>query len=796
MAKLSVPVTGMTCAACAARVERGVGTLPGVAAATVNFAVGTVAVSYDVQAVGPAAIVGRIRDLGYEVPLEKIELAVEGMSCAACAARVEKALAKTPGVVEAAVNFALGTATAMTVGGVSPAAAVNAVAEAGYSARLREGGGGPDRERAAREDEIARLRRLFIVAAIFSLPLALAMAAEVSGLHTYIPPLVHNGYFQLALATPVQFYVGGRFYSDAYNALRHGGANMSVLVALGTSAAYIFSLYHTVAGTGMVYYETSAIVITLIILGRLLEAVSRGRTSEAIRKLMGLQAKTARVLRAGEATDIPIEAVQVGDVVVVRPGEKIPVDGVVTDGNSAVDESMLTGESIPVDKKAGDKVFGATVNKFGTLNFSAVKVGKDTALAQIIKAVEDAQTSKAPIQRVADVISGYFVPAVIAVALFTFGVWLWLLEPGNVETALINATAVLVIACPCALGLATPTSIMVGTGRGAESGILFKGGEHLEKTHRLTAVILDKTGTITNGRPELTDVVPVSGGLDADAALALVAGAEQASEHPLAEAIVKGAQAKGLVAPAAEDFAAIPGAGVRATVAGRKLLVGTRRLMAENAVEIEAQLALVEEFEAAGKTVMFAAVDGRLAVLVAVADTVKEHAAAAIGELQAMGLEIWMLTGDNRRTAEAVARQAGVKNVMAEVLPENKAEQVERLRADGKVVGMVGDGINDAPALAVADVGIAMGTGSDVAIEAGDITLLRGDLRGIVAAIRLSRATMTNIKQNLFWALVYNIIGIPVAAAGFLSPVVAGAAMAFSSVSVVTNALRLRKVQI
>jgi Cu+-exporting ATPase len=636
---------------------------------------------------------------------------------------------------------------------------------------------------------------MFIISALFSLPLAVAMLGEVLGLHAYVPAIFHNGYFQLAVATPVQFGAGYQFYRDAFSALRHGGANMAVLVALGTSAAYFFSLYHTIAGTGMLYYETSAIIITLIILGRMLEAVSKGRTSEAIRKLMGLQAKTARVDRDGAEIDIPIEDVRVEDIVVVRPGEKIPVDGIIIAGNSAVDESMLTGESIPVDKKAGDKVIGATINKYGAFKFRAQKVGKDTALAQIIKVVEEAQGSKAPIQRIADVISGYFVPAVVAIAVVTFAVWFFVLDAGNIEKALLNATAVLVIACPCALGLATPTSIMVGTGRGAETGILFKGGEHLEKAHKINAIILDKTGTITKGRPELTDVVIIAPDYTRAELLTLVATAEKSSEHPLAQAIVQGAEADGLQLGVPEDFMAIPGAGVQATVSGKRLLVGTRRLMRDNGVNIEDSISYVEELESAGKTVMFAALGGKLAAVVAVADTIKDHAATAIAELQDMGLEVWMITGDNRRTAEAIAKQAGITNVMAEVLPEKKAEQVQRLRAEGKIVGMVGDGINDAPALAAADVGIAMGTGTDVAMEAGAVTLMRGDLRGIVAAIKLSRATMTNIKQNLFWALVYNIVGIPIAAAGLLSPVIAGAAMAFSSVSVVTNALRLRRVK-
>ena len=797
MSRVTLNITGMTCSACAARIEKGVRGLPGVGEANVNFALARLTVEYDAAAVTPADIVAKVRDLGYEVALDRLDFSVEGMSCAACAARVEKAVAKVPGVAEATVNFALGRLTVMTGADAGAAAVVAAVRDAGYAAApLDQGESGRDREREAREAEIGRQKRLLIISALFSLPLALHMVMDMFMAHNALLALVANPYFQLAAATPVQFGAGWQFYRDAVAAVRHGGANMAVLVALGTSAAYFLSLYNTVTGQGAVYYETSAVLITLIILGRLLEAVARGRTSEAIRKLMGLQAKTARVVREGKEEDIPIEAVRVGDTIIVRPGEKIPVDGVVSEGNSAVDEAMLTGESLPVDKKAGDKVYGATINKFGTFRFVADRVGKDTALAQIIRVVEEAQGSKAPIQRIADVISGYFVPAVVAVAVVTFAAWFFLFDAGNLARAILNATAVLVIACPCALGLATPTSIMVGTGRGAENGILFKGGEHLEKTHRVTAIVLDKTGTITKGRPELTDTIAVAAG-DVDELLGLVAAAEKGSEHPLAEAIVQGATERGVPVPEpATDFAAVPGAGVEATVAGRRLTVGTRRLMGERGVDIAASLPQAENLEAAGKTAMFAAVDGRLALLIAVADTVKESSREAIAELEDMGLEVWMLTGDNARTAEAIASEVGVKHVMAEVRPENKAEQVEALRRQGKVVAMVGDGINDAPALAAADIGIAMGTGADVAIEAGDVTLMRGDLRGIAATIRLSRATMANIKQNLFWALVYNVIGIPVAAAGLLSPVIAGAAMALSSVSVVTNALRLRRVKI
>lgn len=633
------------------------------------------------------------------------------------------------------------------------------------------------------------------MSAVLSLPLFLSMIGHITDVNHVIVDWLLNGWVQFALATPVQFYAGWQFYVDSYYNLRSGSANMSVLVALGTSAAYFYSLagllFPDLGVTGL-YFETSAVLITLILLGKLLEARAKGRTSEAIKKLMGLQPKTARVVRDGAEIDIPIEQVKVGDIIVVRPGEKIPVDGIVREGRSAVDESMITGESMPVEKGPGDEVVGATINKHGTFKVEATKVGKDTALAQIIRVVEEAQASKAPIQRLADVVSAYFVPAVVGVAVIAFiG---WYIATGDFTRALLNMTAVLVIACPCALGLATPTAIMVGTGKGAENGILFKGGEHLEKAHELNAVVLDKTGTITKGEPEVTDVIAF-GEFDETALLEWVARAEKASEHPLAQAIVASAQAKDIALEDAAAFEAIPGHGIRAEIDGRAVLVGNRKLMHDHGIDIGPVQGDMESLEGEGKTAMLAAVDGQLAGLIAVADTVKESAAEAIAVLQGMGLRVMMLTGDNRRTAHAIARQVGIRteDVIAEVLPEDKAGVVEKLQAQGLKVAMVGDGINDAPALAKADVGIAIGTGTDVAIEAADITLMSGDLRGIVAAIRMSRATMTKIKQNLFWALIYNTIGIPFAAFGILSPIIAGAAMAFSSVSVVTNSSLLKR---
>lgn len=786
-------IGGMTCAACSGRVERGLAKLPGVEKAAVNLATEKANVSYDPAQVSLNEIAQKVEALGYQVVTEKVELKISGMTCAACSGRIEKSLKKLPGVVNAVVNLAVEKATVEFYSGVVSVGDIKArIEKAGFGAHDIADAAQADKEKQTREAEISRQRFRLRVAAGFSLPLLLAMVLHMLGIMSSVVHVLMNPYLQLVLATPVQFIAGWQFYRSAFTVLKNGGANMDVLVALGTSAAYFYSIANVVRHEPDLYFETSAILITLIILGKLLEATAKGRTSEAIKALMGLQAKTARVVRAGEEQDIPVEDVAVGDLVVVRPGEKVPVDGVIAEGTSTVDESMLTGESLPVDKKAGDAVVGATINKFGTFKFTATKVGKDTALAQIVRIVEEAQGSKAPIQRFADVVSGYFVPVVVALALVTFAVWYIFLDPGNFSRALVNFTAVLVIACPCALGLATPTSIMVGTGKGAENGILIKGAEHLENAHRLTTIVLDKTGTITKGEPAVTDIVPLAGLAEAEL-VRLAASAEKNSEHPLAQAIVKYGQKQGTDITDPASFAAIPGHGVEVTVDGRSILVGTRKLMQDNNIDFAGAVADIEQLELQGKTVMLFALEGRLSGLIAVADTVKEHSAQAVAALQKMGIEVWMITGDNTRTAQAIARTVGIIHVLAEVLPENKAEQVEALKKQGKVVAMVGDGINDAPALATADVGFAIGTGTDVAIEAADITLMRGDLTGIVAAIRLSKATMRNIKQNLFWALVYNSLGIPVAALGFLSPVLAGTAMAFSSVSVVTNALRLKR---
>jgi Cu+-exporting ATPase len=731
-----------------------------------------------------------------------VDFEISGMTCAACAARIEKGLTKLPGVSKATINLALETAhVEYSTAEVSTSDMMKKVEQIGYKAAIRqEQQEGMDH----RKKEIKAQQKKFLISAILSMPLLWAMVGHFSfTTWIWVPDLFMNPWFQLTLATPVQFIIGKQFYVGAAKALRNGSANMDVLVALGTSAAYFYSLYVTrqwaSAGEShhapSMYYETSAVLITLIVLGKLFEALAKGRSSEAIKTLMGLQAKTALVVRDGQELPIPIEEVTAGDVVIVKPGEKVPVDGLVLEGSSSVDESMLTGESIPVSKREGDPVIGATINKNGMLRIQATKVGKETALAQIIKVVEEAQGSKAPIQRIADVISGIFVPIVVGIAVVTFLVWYFGIEPGDFSGALEKTIAVLVIACPCALGLATPTSIMAGSGRAAELGILFKGGEHLESTHKITTVVLDKTGTVTKGKPELTDVI-VSEPMNESRFLALVAAAEKNSEHPLAEAIVAGVRERSIVLPEVEEFEAVPGYGIRSVVKGTEVLIGTRKWMAKNHINAESAYGTMNGLEESGKTAMLIAIDGRYAGIVAVADTIKETSKQAVARLKELGLDVVMITGDNERTANAIARQVGIDQVLAEVLPEGKADEVKKMQQSGRKVAMVGDGINDAPALATADIGMAIGTGADVAMEAADVTLMRGDLNSIPDAIFMSRKTMANIKQNLFWALAYNVVGIPIAAAGFLAPWLAGAAMAFSSVSVVLNALRLQRAKV
>jgi Cu+-exporting ATPase len=694
----------------------------------------------------------------------------------------------------------------------------HAVEDAGYGVVEQEVESTED----AGEREYRKLRKSFLWAAVLTALILLGSLPHMLGIPSPVPMRWLN-FGLLALATPVQFWAGWRFYTGAWGALKQGQANMNTLVVVGTSAAYLYSLVATVApglfagGRADVYFDTSALIITLILLGRLLEARAKGRTNEAIKKLAGLQAKTARVLRGGEELDVPVEDVVVGDVVVVRPGEKVPVDGRVVGGESAVDEAMISGEPIPVSKGVGDEVIGATINKSGSFRMEATKVGKDTALAQIIRMVEEAQGTKAPIQRLADKVSGVFVPIVVVIATITFFVW-WAVGPAPAFTfALLNFVAVLIIACPCAMGLATPTSIMVGTGKGAEMGILIKGGETLEGAHKLTTVVLDKTGTLTRGKPELTDVAATNG-LSEDQLLYLVASAERGSEHPLGEAIVEGARKRGIGLTDAEHFEAVAGRGIKVRVDGREVLAGNAALFESEGIAEDGLLDEGEGLAVSGKTPMFVAVDGDPVGLVAVADTIKDESYEAVGLLHDMGLKVAMLTGDNRRTAETIAGELGIDRVLAEVLPEDKVGEVKKLQAEGEVVAMVGDGINDAPALAKADVGVAIGTGADVAMEAADLTLISGDVRGVARAIKLSKATIRNIKQNLFWAFAYNVALIPVAAGilypffsggtvpellqpvlgeyGFLNPILAAAAMALSSVTVISNALRLRRVRI
>jgi len=723
-------------------------------------------------------------------------LKISGMTCASCSAKIEIKLNKLEGVENVNVNLIAEKATFdYNESKLELKDIIDMIKGLGYGAKT-EVEVNPDKDKEAREKEINKLRTELIISSVLSFPLVLAMITAIIGIQIEI---LHNAFLQLLIALPIQFVIGFRFYKGAFYALRSKSPNMDVLIVMGTSAAFFYSVYNTffqVVQMGMMkdlYFEAAAIIITLVLLGKYLEAIAKGKTSEAIKKLMGMQAKTARVIRGNVEQDILIEEVVVGDIIVVKPGEKIPVDGKITEGNSSVDESMITGESMPTGKKVGDNVIGATINKYGTFKFETTKIGRETMLAQIIKMVEDAQGSKAPIQKIADKVSGVFVPIVLLIAVVTFLVWF--LVVGNLTAAIVSAVAVLVIACPCALGLATPTAIMVGTGKGAENGILIKGGEHLETAYKLNAIILDKTGTITKGKPDVTNIISL-GELTEKDILLLAAISEKRSEHPLGVAIYeKGKKEFGELTDPTK-FETIPGKGIIAEIDGKNISIGTRKLMIQNNIDISNIEQTLINLETEGKTAMIISVNNKLEGIIAVADTLKESSKEAIEELQKMGIEVYMITGDNKTTANAIAKQVGIQNVLAEVLPENKAEEVEKLKSQGKIVGMVGDGINDAPALATADVGMAIGTGTDVAIEAADITLMSGDLKLIVTAIKLSRKTMNKIKQNLFWAFVYNIIGIPFAALGMLNPIIAGAAMAFSSVSVVTNSLSLKRFKV
>lgn len=746
--------------------------------------------------------------------METATLKLRGMSCASCANNIEQSIQSIPGVHQCSVNFGAEQSTVIYDASKTDIATIQqAVDAAGYSAQpVQDDVLAPeaDIERQARQAEQRKLTCKVWVSCMISAVLVIGSLPMMLGIPIpFIPMWLHNPWLQLVLTTPVLFWGGSDFFVNAWKALKRHTSTMDTLVALGTGTAYVYSLFPTVApewftAQGLrpdVYYEPAAVIVALILLGRLLENRAKGQTSEAIRKLMGLQARTARVIRDGREVDVPIAEVMLGDIILVRPGEKIPVDGEIIDGASTIDEAMVTGESLPVQKQAGDEVIGATINKTGSFKFRATRVGKDTFLAQIVKLVQQAQGSKAPIQRLADQVTSWFVPAVIAIAIATFVLWYNLM--GNVTMALITTVGVLIIACPCALGLATPTSIMVGTGKGAENGILIKGAESLEMAHRLQTIVLDKTGTITQGKPTVTDFVTVRGTANQNELnlLRLAASVERNSEHPLAEAVVQYAQAQGVELTDARDFEAVAGSGVQGVVSNQSVKIGTHRWMSELGIDAST-LQQGEQLEFAGKTAVWIAVDGKIEAIMGIADAVKPSSVRAIRALQKLGLEVVMLTGDNQRTADAIAREVGISRVFAEVRPDQKSATVEKLQAEGKVVAMVGDGINDAPALAQADVGMAIGTGTDVAIAASDITLISGDLQGIVTAIQLSRATIRNIKQNLFFAFIYNVAGIPIAAGvlypifgWLLSPIIAGAAMAFSSVSVVTNALRLRNFQ-
>lgn len=794
--KRDIAITGMTCSACANRIEKGLQRLDGVKSATVNFATEKAAVSFDTELTDSQAIQEKIRSLGYDTVKEEVDLQISGMTCAACSTRIEKGLSRMEGVQKAAINLALETGKVEydpTV--IRSADIIDKIKRLGYDAALKNeiSEGSEDH----RQKEIKQKTRLFYVSALLSFPLLWTMFAHFSFTSWMpVPDWLMNPYVQWFLATPVQFGIGWIFYEGAYFALRNKSANMDVLVALGTSAAYFYSVYLVlIDSTHGLYFETSAVLITLILLGKLFEARAKGRSSDAIKKLMGLQPTMALIEKDGSVVEIPIGDVQIGDILVIRPGASIPVDAEVVSGESAVDESMLTGESLPVEKTVDDVVYAATVNANGSLRVRASKIGKDTMLSTIIRVVEEAQGSKAPIQRLADQISGVFVPIVVGIAVVTFLVWYFAVTPGDFAQALTAMIAVLVIACPCALGLATPTSIMAGSGRAAEQGVLFKTAEAMEQTKAIDTVVLDKTGTITKGVPEVTDFL-VAHGRDKDRLVALAAAAESDSEHPVAKAITSfGLDTVGDI-PNVEKFEAIPGHGIYSVVRGSTVWMGTRKLLADQAIEMDPLISDAAPLENEGKTVMYMAMNGVHVATIAVADTLKETSTQAIQELHALGLNVIMLTGDQERTAKAIAAMAGVDHVYAGVLPEGKAEIVASLQAEGKRVAMVGDGINDAPALAVADIGMAMGTGTAVAMEAADVTLMHGDLLRVADTIRMSRLTVKNIKQNLFWALAYNSIGIPIAAAGLLAPWVAGAAMAFSSVSVVLNALRLQRVKL
>jgi Cu+-exporting ATPase len=818
LARIDLPVLGLQREGDRRAVEAALTGVPGVRSAHANTGSGVVTVEYDPHRTTTAALAAGLQPAGFRAGGAQTRIGVEDLRCASCVAFIENDLRATPGVLGASVNAGTQEATVAYLPQQTTLAQLHEVIrDWGYRTRPAASEEPVDKQEAEHDREYRSLFRKFLFATLISLPvLVTAYPQFIPFVRDWSMETLRLAWLGSALLTlPVLAWSGGHFFTGAWAALKHRAANMNTLIALGTGAAWLYSTFAVLfphlfpEGTGEPFYDVVAVVIALVVLGQALELRAKGRTSQAIKKLMGLQAKTARVIRDGEEIDIPVEEVLVGDVVQVRPGEKVPVDGVILEGSSAVDESMLTGESLPVSKGSGDEVIGATLNKTGAFRFRTTKVGKDTALAQIVKMVQDAQNSKAPIARLADTISGYFVPVVMILAVLTFVAWFNFGPQPQLVYALVTSVTVLIIACPCALGLATPMSLMVGIGKGAENGILIRSGEALQTAQALKTVVLDKTGTITKGKPELTDVVladsqwQIADGSQpsalGDQLLRLVASVERSSEHPLAEAIVEGSRARGLELAEPTVFEAVPGHGVIATVEGRKLAIGNLKLMQRQDIALGTLEGRAAELADHGKTPMYVAVDGQAAGIVAVADTVKADSAEAIAALHRMGIEVVMITGDNRRTAKAIASQVGVDRVLAEVLPEDKAHNIRLLQAEGKKVAMVGDGINDAPALAQADVGLAIGTGTDVAIEASDITLIKGSLRGVVTAIEVSRATMRNIEQNLVGAFIYNVLGLPVAMGLLypffgilLSPLIAGAAMAFSSVTVVSNANRLR----
>jgi Cu+-exporting ATPase len=852
--KVRFPVEGMTCASCVNRIERYLRKVDGVTEVNVNLATESATVEFQPTVATFADLGSAVEAAGYEARLDQAEtsggpaeprhvavalsapralaLDIEGMTCASCVNRIERHLLKIDGIVSANVNLATERATVVARPDVTLDQIMAAIEAAGYDGRLLSDGETPAPERveasapdahAAKREEVrqpqtafqarhlADTRRRLIVAAILTTPLILGLATMT--IAPFLPHELMNPWLQLALATPVQFYSGWPFYRGAWKVLKHGASDMNTLIAVGTSAAYGYSVaailfpgFFQAAGVAAsgappLYFDTSAAIITLVLLGRFLEARARSHTSDAIKKLIGLQPRTARIVRDGTEIDVPIDEVGRGDLVMVRPGERVAVDGIVVSGSSAIDESMITGEPLPSTKRPGDEVVGGTLNTSGSLTFEATRVGRETVLAQIVRLVQDAQGSKAPIQRLADVVTGYFVPVVLGIAALTFVVWFVFGPQPSLNYALLNMVAVLIIACPCALGLATPTSIMVGTGKGAENGVLFRNAEALERLHQVRSIVLDKTGTITEGKPRVTDVIGTDGGPSEADLVRLAASSERGSEHPLGEAIVRYARdERGTTLAEPSAFEAVSGHGISAVIDGRRVLVGRAGYLTAQGVDLDRLVAPADGLAAAGKTPVFVAIDGKPAGIIAIADTVKAGSAAAIADLRGLGLEVTMLTGDHEITARAIAAEAGVDRVLADVRPDEKAAQIRKLQGEGKVVAMVGDGINDAPALAQADVGLAIGTGTDVAIESSSVTLMSGDLRSIVTAIALSRSTMRNIKQNLFWAFAYNAALIPLAAGLFypftgwlLDPIFAAAAMAFSSVTVVSNALRLRR---